>query len=486
LRLRSAIFNRNRSLFLALALPLAVWTLALACPKASADVGVVLNESLDEDMDRITSTGHSAIYFSRVCPESPVKLRLCGPGESGSVMSNYINIGEDRSYEWNIVPLNIYLFGVEDPRNRPLFGSYKIKHLLEDRYRQNYLSALCTTSACINSQKSEWREMVAATLIRGVHIFYITTTVEEDAHFIAEWNDSANENHFNGVTNNCADFTRRAIGRYFPHATRTDYLNDFGMTSPKAVARTFTHFAEKHPDAQLRVMHFAQVPGTAKRSRIVRSGTEQLFHSGKLMLPEVLLAHFALPVVMTSYYTTARFNADTEFAKRPSSPLLDSSYEESLQDRRQDLIGTDSQWKNFRKSLDSMAAADGKGSQKKDLKRFFKKLDETGTPSLDADGTVWLDVSENGRPARLGLSASNITSGSATSTTYELLLARATHFAKSPAHARETMFEFEEDWNDLQLVSAQSAAGFSPALSARFPYSSSGAARNTASLSATH
>jgi hypothetical protein len=93
---------------------------SFTCAGASADVGVVLNESLDEDVDRISSTGHSAIYFSRICPESPVRLRLCGPGEHGSVISNYLNIGEDQQFEWNIVPLNIYLYGVEDPGNRPL------------------------------------------------------------------------------------------------------------------------------------------------------------------------------------------------------------------------------------------------------------------------------------------------------------------------------------------------------------------------------
>lgn len=105
-----------------------VW---LACPRAYADVGVVLNESMDSSVDKITGTGHSAAYFSRICADTPVKLRLCRPGENSSVMSNYINIGEDQSPEWNIVPLNIYLYGVEDERNRPLFGSFKIKHVLE-------------------------------------------------------------------------------------------------------------------------------------------------------------------------------------------------------------------------------------------------------------------------------------------------------------------------------------------------------------------
>jgi hypothetical protein len=115
--------------------------LGLACPRAYGDVGVVLNESLDTSVDRITGTGHSAVYFSRICSETPVRLRLCRPGENGSVMSNYINIGEDQSFEWNVVPLNIYLYGVEDLRDRSVFGSFKLKHLLEERYRENYLSA---------------------------------------------------------------------------------------------------------------------------------------------------------------------------------------------------------------------------------------------------------------------------------------------------------------------------------------------------------
>jgi hypothetical protein len=159
-------------------------SIAFTCARASADVGVILNESLDESMDRITGTGHMAVYFSNICADSPTKLRLCGPGELGSVMSTYINIGEDRRFDWNIVPLNIYLYGVEDSRNRPILASFKIKHALEERYRQNYLSGLCETAPCQTSGKSEWREMVAATLIRGMYFFVVDTSVEQDRQLI--------------------------------------------------------------------------------------------------------------------------------------------------------------------------------------------------------------------------------------------------------------------------------------------------------------
>ena len=75
----------SRSLGPALFSLLLAFVLAcLASSKAYGDVGVVLNESLDTSVARITGAGHSAVYLSRICPESPVRLRLCQPGEPGS------------------------------------------------------------------------------------------------------------------------------------------------------------------------------------------------------------------------------------------------------------------------------------------------------------------------------------------------------------------------------------------------------------------
>jgi hypothetical protein len=282
---------------------------------------VVLNESLDISLDRITGTGRSAVYFSRICPESPVKLRLCGPNEQGSVMSNYINIGEDQPFEWNIVTLSMYLYGVEDPRDRPLFGSFKIKHLLEERYRAKYLTEDCGGPPCATSYKAEWREMVAATLIRSIYIFLIDTTADQDRELIANFNSSPNRNHFNGVTSNCADFTRRVVNTYFPHATNPDYINDFGMTSPKAIARSLTRYALRHPEANLRVLHFAQVPGNIKRSSECRDGTEQLYRSKEFLIPMVIFADHELPAVMASYLIKGRFNPEHEFEKHPAAEM---------------------------------------------------------------------------------------------------------------------------------------------------------------------
>jgi hypothetical protein len=445
-----------------LAIPcvVALLLVSLVCPRANADVGVVLNESLNSSVDRISGTGHSAVYLSRICPDSPVKLRLCGPGEHGSVMSNYINIGEDQSFEWNVVGLNIYLYGVEDLENRPIFASYKIKHVLEEQYRKNYLSSLCESTPCVNSYKSEWREMVAATFIRSIYIFAIATSEEQDRKLIADFNESANENHFNGVTRNCADFTRRVINMYFPKATHPDYLNDFGMTSPKAIARSFTRYALRHPESNFRVLHFAQLPGTIKRSSEVRAGTEQLYRAKKFLIPMLIFADHELPAVAASYLLTGRFNPQREFERRPAAGEFSGPDQQSGPLSREDrtrLVGTSKEWKQYRKSFDSMVADNIHQDvldDRRDLNRFFKHFDEAGTPSVDEHGLLWMNASENGRSVKVGLSAGNVLGpGSDPQLALELLLTRIDHVLKSPKHSREPMLEFVQDWAALEEAS---------------------------------
>src|SRR5246127_32320 len=79
------------------ALGLIALAACLVTSRAYGDVGVILNETLNESVARVTGSGHTAVYFSRICPDTPIKLRLCRPGENGSVMSNYINLWRRRA-----------------------------------------------------------------------------------------------------------------------------------------------------------------------------------------------------------------------------------------------------------------------------------------------------------------------------------------------------------------------------------------------------
>src|ERR1700723_1696533 len=292
---------------------------ALLTSRARADAGVVLNESLDTSVARITGSGHTAVYLSRICPDgSPVKMRMCLLGEQGSIVSNYTTLGEDQPYEWNIVPLSVYLYGVEDPGDRPLVSSKAIKAALEERYRVKYLAAICTEERCRTGKSAEWREMVGATLERSLYMFLVKTSVEQDKSLIAEFNVLPNVNHFNAMTRNCADFARRVMNFYYPRAVSPDYINDFLMTSPKAVTHSLTRYAAAHPELGLRVLHFAQVPGTIKRSYECRNGTEEIYHSKKFLLPLGIFAWQGIPAAFSTSALTGRFNPEHQFEAHAS------------------------------------------------------------------------------------------------------------------------------------------------------------------------
>jgi hypothetical protein len=472
---------------------LLLFTALLSSP-ARADVGVLLNESLDTSFARISGSGHSAVYFSRICPETPVKLRLCRPGEQGSVMSNYTTLGEDKPFEWNAVPLSVYLYGVEDPQNQPFFATWKIKHVLEERYRERFLSGYCESSTCRTGNGSEWREMVGATLERSIYMFVVDTTIEQDQALIDEFNSLPNENHFNGVTRNCATFVRHIINTYYPHSARADYVNDFGLITPKAITRSFAHFAENHPEAHLRVVHFAQLPGTIKRSTVCRNADEQLYRSKKLLVPMLLFADHALPFMAASYTLTARFNPETELehnptgeassirqqirdAKSQNDTLREQELEALIHQESSELVGTSKEWKEYRIAFGSLAdeAISREVIPNRDfLDRLFKYLDQAGMPTVDANGVLWLDLSPGGKTSRVGLSASSLfASGTDSQWAYAVILARANHYLKSPKHSREIMPDFKNDWSLLQ--SARLNTSTSLALG-NLPTANSGAA----------
>jgi hypothetical protein len=276
--------------------------------------------------------------------------------------------------------------------------------------------------------------MVAATLLRGVYIFEVDTTEEQDRQIIAKFNDSANKANFNGITRNCADFTRGIINTYFPHAVKADYINDFGMTSPKAVARTFTKYALRHPDLHFRVLHFPQVPGTIKRSSEVRAGTEQLYRSKKLLVPMLIFADHELPFVAGSYLLLGRFSPEHAFEKYPAADVGASIA--AVSPEREELLGTSAQWKDYRREMKSILQENAATIDQEELAHFFKHIDGRATAFVDADGSAWLELTENGEPLRIGVSASTaLAKDSNSESAYKLLLASAATYSRAPSIA---------------------------------------------------
>ena len=295
--------------------------LLAGCLPARADIGLLLDAKPNVRLEfgnELTGAGHSGVYLSHVCTVTPVQLRPCRPGELGSIIQNYVDFEEDQPYQWNAVPLSVYLYGVDNPSDRPLFGSPELRQALQERYRQTYLRTVCTSERCITDTKADWRESVAAAFVREIYIFEVDTTPEQDEAFIREFNARANVNHYSGFANNCADFAKLVVNTYFPHSARRDVLNDLGLTSPKAIARSFTHYAEHHPGLDLRVIRIEQLPGTYKRSSDSHEGTEQVIRAKKWLLPVAAVGYQAIPVLAASYFLTGRFSPDKELRRHPS------------------------------------------------------------------------------------------------------------------------------------------------------------------------
>ena len=449
-------------------------SLLAGCLPARADIGLLLDAKPNVQMEFgnwLTGAGHSGVYLSNVCIETPVELRLCKPGELGSVIQNYEDFEENQPYQWNAVPLGVYLYGIDDPAQRPLFGSPELREVLQGQYRRKYLAPVCTTERCIGDPHANWRDSVAAAFVREIYIFEVATTQEQDEQFIREFNARANVNHYSGFTNNCADFAKLVVNTYFPHSAHRDVLNDLGMTGPKAIARSFAHYAEHHPELDLRVIRVEQLPGTYKRSSDAHEGTEQLFRAKKWLLPVGLVAYQAEPVVAASYFLTGRFSPDLELCKHPSeeaATLTDElnhakqsgdkerrkQLEAQLRSEREHQLGDDEQWTKLRRRFDEVlqtAIADGIVSDRRELRIVFRQAQARGRVYLDDSQQPWMEVSSGGHLTRVGLSAGNIVGPESDRRLgLQLVLARMEYILSSNPKHRELYPAVQADWELLQ------------------------------------
>jgi len=132
--------------------------LFLGAAGARADVAVLLEEPYSYD-GVLAGTGHSAVYLSNVCADSPVSLRRCLPGESGVVLSRYHRIA---GLDWVAVPLYPYLYAVDKPQDIPLFTDGKLEAALRDHYRRENLERLVPDGPGGETPNGDWYELVGS------------------------------------------------------------------------------------------------------------------------------------------------------------------------------------------------------------------------------------------------------------------------------------------------------------------------------------
>src|SRR5688572_12850705 len=296
---------------------------------ARADVSLFTLESVGVTGE-FTGSGHTAIYFSNICVDGPTRLRLCQRGEHGAVISNYPDFGKKLPREWMAIPVIPYLYGVEQERDIPLYANGKIRNFLREAYRKKHLPNIVADKADGTMPEGGWRTMLTMAFNRDIYSFNVKTTIEEDAKFLNEFNSTTGKGEFNSFTRNCADFARKVINRYFPGAARRDVINDFGITTPKALAKSLTSYASDRPQRLFYITKYSQVAGPIWRSYDNRNFTEKALTSKKYLVPSLVFYPPVYAVFAGAYLTTGRFSVHQTYEKYATPEIAQLNLDERL------------------------------------------------------------------------------------------------------------------------------------------------------------
>lgn len=264
----------------------------------------------------LNPTGHAAVYFDRVCAETPTVLRRCRAGESGAVISRYHHIA---GHDWVAVPLIPYLYAVNSPLQVPELADAETVASLRDTYRREHLRQFIPDGPEGDTPPGEWTQLVGASYDRRIYGVEIETTEAQDDRMIAELNAEPNHSHFNLFLRNCADFSRRLIDFDYPKAVRRSFSADMGITTPKQIAKALVSYGKHHPDLQLTVFAIPQVPGDLQRSHNIRGVCESLVRSKKYVVPLAILHPWVATGIVTGYLTGGRLNLARDAAPLPST-----------------------------------------------------------------------------------------------------------------------------------------------------------------------
>ena len=284
--------------------------LALCSFRSHAQAALLLEEPYGL-FGTLNPTGHLAIYFEHVCAETPVRLRRCTAGESGSVISRYHGI---EGYDWLAVPLVPYLYSVERTDQVPARVDRPLVAQMRERYREAHLQVLGDDPPKGNFTRAGWDQLVGVAYERRSYAFRFETTPEQDDAFIAQMNDKKNRSHFSLLYNNCADFARIVLNIYFPGTFKRNLFPDAAMTTPKQIAYKLVKYARKHPEVQLTVFEIAQIPGYRRQSRSTKSIAESL-----------TTTPYAVPIALANPYIAGALFVDYlargHFHPVPKHPL---------------------------------------------------------------------------------------------------------------------------------------------------------------------
>ena len=458
-------------------------TMFLAPVSVRADVSFLLLESLGVPGE-FTGSGHAAIYLSNICTDDGISLRPCRETESGVVISSYPNFVNGSTYEWMAVPLVPFLYGVDDQSKVPIYANGEIRSFLREEYRREYLNTVVPAAPDGKMPGGKWQIMLGTAFNRDIYGFTVKTTPEEDIKFLQESNSKPNSGEFGTFNNNCADFARKTINRYFPGAARRDWLNDFGITTPKAIARSFFNYAKDRPERELSISRIPQVAGTMWRSFDNRNFTEKAYTSKKYLIPSILFKPELIAIFSATYLLTGRFNVHKTYVKYANAEIARIERETKIASTRglmyfaentptadiekkpkragDGLLGNKDTWKAHKVSFAPILKdliAQGLFRDEKEVKTFFRDLEIQSEPATDQNGRMILKVKYYGQDRILGITRLNLLDGNSDpELALKLTVARIYADLKADDKNRSFYPEFWADWLTMrQLIREQSA-----------------------------
>ena len=180
-------------------------------------------------------------------------------------------------------------------------------HALRESYRVAHLETIFPDSTETLKRNNEWVETLGVVYDRRLWGYELATTEAQDRAVIAELNADRNQHRYHLHRTNCADFAAAILNLYFPGAIHTDHIADFGITSPKQVARCLEAYGHAHADLHLRVYELPQQPGSLRRSRPVRFGSEALLTTKRYLLTLCVIQPEAVLAILAAYLSDGRW-----------------------------------------------------------------------------------------------------------------------------------------------------------------------------------
>ena len=217
---------------------LVVGLVLVAASPSRGEVGAIVLEPVGA-LGFFTRVGHAGTYFSNICPDgSPVKMRLCRPGEHGGVVSKYAPLSEYEDYDWAIVPFDEFMHGFGASELAPLIGTHGLQRVIEQHNFGPVFSSALQHNAMGELPEGQWKAALATRFDRTIYIYSIETTAADDAALVAAFNAAPNKSRFNFFYRNCSDQARRIFDLILPHielvGDRTDGVT---METPKGLAK---------------------------------------------------------------------------------------------------------------------------------------------------------------------------------------------------------------------------------------------------------